>query len=360
MAGVVTGQIPCLLGSVSEIGDWGWHSAVPLQETAPNVWQKDLYLPSDWDIEYKYGLYDLKLKCVVSLEEGANRKLPAHGYAGRQWTQVGDEAYRRGSGLFRGAGVAVPVFSLRGTRSLGVGEFADLKEFADWASGIGLKLIQILPINDTTSSHDWTDSYPYSAISVFALHPLYLRIDELKYALPEGFRKELDSARAQLNAHAQVDYEAVMRVKTLLTRRIFKQHSNTIVRDSGFRQFLKTRGEWVIPYAVFCVKRDHYGTADFSRWGEWAVYDRARVEELADPEHADWLEIAYHIWLQYELDRQLADAVSHLHALGLALKGDLPIGIDRQSVDAWSAPQLFKMDCQAGAPPDAFAVKGQN
>ena len=361
MAAVPAGQVPCLIGSVDEIGGWGWHSAIPLVETAPNVWRKNLYLPVDWHIEYKYGLFDPALQCVVSLELGENRILPSRLIGTPQWTKVSDECYRRDlDGLFRGAGVAVPVFSLRGAKSLGVGEFADLKPLADWAQGVGLKLIQILPINDTTSSHDWRDSYPYSAISVFALHPLYLRIDDLKYAMPAAFKKELGAARDQLNPLAQVDYEAVMQVKTQLTRQIFAKHRAAILAGAAFKEFLKTNGEWAIPYAVFCVKRDHYGSADFSRWEEWAVFDRERVRALIDPARPEWPEIAYHLWLQYELDQQLTDAVRHLHDHGLALKGDLPIGIDRHSVDAWSAPHLFKMDAQAGAPPDAFAVKGQN
>ena len=361
MAAVPAGQVPCLIGSVGEIGNWGWHSAVPLQETAPNVWRKNLYLPADWNIEYKYALFDLRLKCVVSIELGENRSIPPRSHTYRQWTKVSDECYRRDTaGLFRGAGVAMPVFSLRSAESLGVGEFADLKPFADWAHGAGLKLIQILPINDTTSARDWTDSYPYSAISVFALHPLYLRIDDLGYAMPDGFKREFNTARDQLNKLEQVDYEAVMRVKSKLTRQVFDKHRASITAGTAFNAFLKTNGGWVIPYAVFCVKRDHFGTADFTRWAEWASFDPERANELVDPAHPGWPEIAYHIWLQCELDRQLADAVDHLHGRGLALKGDLPIGIDRNSVEAWSAPHLFKMDAQAGAPPDAFAVKGQN
>jgi 4-alpha-glucanotransferase len=361
MAAVPAGHVPCLIGSVDEIGGWGWHSAVPLEETAPNVWRKNLYLPVDWHIEYKYGLFDLALQCVVSLELGENRALPSRAIASRQLTKVSDECYRRDvGGLFRGAGVALPVFSLRGAKSLGVGEFADLKPLADWANDVGLKLIQILPINDTTSSHDWTDSYPYSAISAFALHPLYLRIDDLKYAMPAAFKKELASARDELNPLAQIDYEAVMRVKTRLTRQVFAKHRAAIVAGVAFRKFLEANDEWAIPYAVFCVKRDHYGSADFSRWEEWAGFDRERVHALTDPTHPEWPEVAYHLWLQCELDQQLADAVRYLNGHAIALKGDLPIGIDRQSVDAWSAPHLFKMDGQAGAPPDAFALKGQN
>ena len=355
------GLVPCLIGGVREIGDWGWHHAAPLQEVAANLWQTSVHLPADWRIEYKYGLFNPKLGCAVSLENGENRVLDAHVLAERQWTVVHDECYRRDpASLYRAAGVAIPVFSLRGSQSLGVGEFADLKPLADWAGGVGLKLIQILPINDTTSSHDWTDSYPYSAISVFALHPLYLRLDGLAYSMPAAYAEELEAAREKLNSLEEVDYESVMKTKTKLLRQVFKKHYKTITALPDFHDFLTANRDWLLPYAVFCVKRDHFHTADFSKWKEWAVYDPEQVEALADPSHKEWPEICYHIWLQFELDRQLTDAAAHLHRHGIALKGDLPIGIDRESADAWSAPHLFNMDSQAGAPPDAFAVKGQN
>ena len=361
MAGVPDGLVPCVIGSIAELGEWDWKRVVPMSEVSANTWQAALHLPADWSIEYKYGLFDPGLGRAVELEQGENRTLEWRDHAARQRTIVSDEGYRRDdTQLFRGAGVAIPVFSLRSEKSLGIGEFADLKPFADWAAGVGMKLIQILPVNDTTSSHDWTDSYPYSAISAFALHPIYLRIEDLGHAMPESFHAEIESARTRLNPLAQVDHEAVATTKRALTRAVFGKHHRKITMSDGFRSFLDENREWLVPYAAFCVKRDEYGTADFSRWGEWAVFDRELADDMASPDHPAWPEMSYHIWLQYELDRQLRDAVAHLRSHGLSLKGDLPIGIDRESADAWSAPHLFKMDTQAGAPPDAFAAKGQN
>ncbi len=361
MAAVPEGKVPCISGSVDELGNWGWHSPVPLTEVAPNAWETNLYLPADWDIEYKYGLFDPQLQCIVSMELGENRRIGSRKYASRQWIHLHDELYRRDTtGLYHAAGVAIPVFSLRSDKSLGIGEFADLKPLADWAGKTGLKLIQILPINDTTSSHDWTDSYPYSAISVFALHPIYLRIADLDLAMPQSFTKEMKQLQEALNPLEKIDHPAVMAAKTKLTRQIFEKHQTAILASSSFHEFLTSNRDWVVPYALFCVKRDQFGTADFSQWKDWATFDKKKVDGLTQPSHPEWPVIAYHIWLQCELDKQLTDAVDHLHAIGLALKGDLPIGIDRQSVDAWSAPEFFKMDAQAGAPPDDFAVKGQN
>jgi len=249
---------------------------------------------------------------------------------------------------------------LRSGQSLGVGEFADLIPFADWAAQAGLRLIQILPINDTTTNHTWTDSYPYSAISVFALHPLYLRLSALPYPMPADFEAAVTAARLALNPLPAVDYEAVMTAKLGFTRRIYDRHRAAILADPGFRGFVREHGTWVMPYAAFCLLRDRFGTADFSRGGEWGGLDADRLAALADEAGGDWPELAYHVWLQYELDRQLAAAVGHLHELGIVLKGDLPIGVDRRSVDVWIQPQLFNLDAQTGAPPDSFSIKGQN
>ena len=361
MAAVPPGQVPCLIGSVRELGDWNWHHAVPLAEVSANVWRVAVKVSAAWYVEYKYGLCEVGSGRVISIEQGANRVLTAHAYGPRQWTQVSDEGYARSPmEKFRGCGVTVPVFSLRSAAGLGVGDFADLKALADWAGQTGLRMIQILPVNDTTADHDWTDSYPYSAISAFALHPLYLRLEDLPYPMPPEFAEQVSAARQQLNPLPAVDYEGVMQAKRRLSRLIYQRHQAELLAHDGIGRFLKANRDWVLPYAVFCFMRERHQTADFTRWGEWSTYDCERVAGLADKSGMAWPEIFYHIWLQYELDRQLCDAVRHLHERGIALKGDLPIGIDRQSADAWSLPHLFKMTSQAGAPPDAFASKGQN
>ncbi len=346
------GQVPCVMGGLDALGDWNYEQAVPLVEVVKNLWRVRMNLPTDWRIEYKYALYDPAQGKAVRIEDGPNRVL--EGRDGADLVRVSDEGFGRSADLkFRGAGVAVPVFSLRSRIGCGVGEFADLKAMADWAAGVGLKMIQILPINDTTSTHTRDDSYPYSAISVFALHPIYLRLDELSF--PVANKAALAAERARLNEERAVEYEEVMAVKWRVTREIFDKHYDTIMGDAAFLEFLKKNWDWVLDYGVFSVKRDEFGTAEFSKWGEWAVYDSKKAESESTSKG-----VMFYVWLQYELDRQLTDAVAYMHSLGVALKGDLPIGVDRDSVDAWVAPHLFKMRMQTGAPPDAFAVRGQN
>ena len=352
MALLPEGLVPCVIGSAEALGAWEYARAVPMVEVSENLWKAEAELLPGERVEYKYGMYRRFDGSAVKLEDGANRVLEPRD--GTDHVVVSDEDFRRSADLrFRGAGVAIPVFSLRSEAGCGVGEFADLKAMGDWAVSVGLKMLQILPINDTTSSRTWTDSYPYSAISVFALHPLYLRLDALSH--PPVNTAALATDKKRLNALKDVDYEAVMAVKWRVTREIFDKHHSAILRDQAFLGFLERNRDWVLDYAVFSVKRDEHGTADFSKWGGWAVYDPQKAESLAISTEA-----MYFIWLQYELDRQLADAVAHLRSAGVALKGDLPIGVDRDSVEAWVSPHLFKMNAQAGAPPDPFAVKGQN
>src|SRR5208337_2896442 len=71
-------------------------------------------------------------------------------------------------------------------------------------------------------------------------------------------------------------------------------------------------------------------------------------------------EMDFHRFLQYHLEAQLVEATQYAHSKGVILKGDIAIGVCRYGADAWEQPELFHTDMQAGAPPDAFAAKGQN
>lgn len=357
MVAMPEGTVPCLSGGADSLGAWDPAKAVPMSASTPHTWQASIDLPADDSTEYKYGLWDVHQGRLIAYEEGANRQLAPHPIAEPQMTMVHDEGYRRPpQDLPRAAGVAIPVFSLRSEDGLGTGEFADLKAFGDWAARAGFSLIQILPVNDTTACHDWRDSYPYSAISTFALHPIYLRLEEISVSLTKTELRDLSEARESLNPLPQIDHPSVMRVKMELLHRIFRRNVRLLMDREDVRDFLAENRHWLRSYSAFCLLRDRSGTADHSQWEN----SQASPEIIARLEEEDPSGFFFHQWLQFELDRQLRDAVRHLHQLGIRLKGDLPIGIDRRSADAWAMPHLFHMDRQAGAPPDAFAEKGQN
>ena len=104
------------------------------------------------------------------------------------------------------AGCAIPLFSLRSRRSCGIGDFADLKLLIDWAAKSGQRIIQLLPVNDTTSTNGWADSYPYNCISVFALHPIYMNLDELGELREPKSLKEFRREQKRVNNDYFLNY----------------------------------------------------------------------------------------------------------------------------------------------------------
>ena len=261
---------------------------------------------------------------------------------------------------WKGAGIAIPVFSLRSNKGFGVGEFTDIMLLVDWAKQTGLKMIQILPINDTTSTHSWQDSYPYSAISAFALHPLYINLETVAGAGNKSIIRSLRKKQKALNGLDGFDYEQVMNFKLSTLKEIFRSQRDTFLNDPAYFEFFELNRDWLVPYAAFCFLRDKYKTADFSKWKANTFHNEDSIQKLVAPSKKHYNRILFHYFTQYHLHLQLEHASKYAHKNGIILKGDIPIGISRNSVDAWIDPAFYNMDQQAGAPPDDFAVKGQN
>lgn len=258
---------------------------------------------------------------------------------------------------WKGAGVAVPVFSLKSNNSFGIGEFLDLKLLADWCNKVGLKMIQILPINDTRTDGSWDNSYPYKAISTKALHPIYLNLDKMGQLVDENDRKYFNQQKKILNAKDFVDYPEVMKVKEEYFKKIFHRTWNDIKESEDYKTFFNENKDWLVPYASFCSQLDYKTTRlQVEAQSHRVAESQSKVNEPT----ANNQQPEFSYFLQYHLDSQLKESVDYLHEKGIALKGDIPIGIGRDSVEAYTNPELFNLDCQAGAPPDAFATEGQN
>lgn len=346
-----------VVGSVSALGRWNEEDAVPLNASSYPCFSKTFdYKKITFPLEYKYVIIDPKDNSILYWEEGANRKLPSIASLSTDLVVVNDSEPRFALPQFKGAGTAVPVFSLRTKESFGCGEFLDLKKFANWAAKSGQRMIQTLPINDTTTFGDWRDSYPYSAVSVYALHPMYLNVEkigELKNP------KEYKQRKKQLEELEFVDYELVNRYKWEYFHELYKKYSKETFASEEYQTFFKENEEWLKPYAVFSFLRFQHKTADFSRWGEDAKFDLSRVEGYCSTSNKQYKDVAIHFFVQYHLHKQLKEAVDHVHSKGIALKGDIPIGVSRNSVDVWQHPELFDCGGSAGAPPDYFSKTGQ-
>ncbi len=355
---LMKGQTLCLLGNTAALGNWNTTSPLLLNRIPGEEFltaQLGLH-HALFPIAYKYGVYDLEQRAFLRYEDGENRTLNAA--ALNTYSIINDGFIRLPADIWKGAGVAIPVFSLRSENSFGVGEFTDLKPLADWCRRTGLKVIQILPINDTCASHTWVDSYPYAAISAFALHPLYLNLNPLigTGSLPPV----LETERQRLNALEAVDYEAVMQAKLRFVRAIFPEQKAETFARSDYQEFFRQNQHWLNPYAAFCALRDKFGTADFNQWPAHRFYRADVITALVQKDPALRDEIELNCFIQFHLHLQLQDAAAYAHEQGVILKGDIAIGVYRHGADVWQQSELFHTDRQAGAPPDAFAVKGQN
>jgi len=304
-------------------------------------------------MEYKFVIVHTKTKEIRLWEEGPNHFFAEVPPKSTQII-VADLVPKFPTEPWRGAGVAVPVFSLRSEDSFGVGEFNDIKHLVDWAVKAGQNVIQLLPINDTTMTHTWQDSYPYNAVSSFALHPQFIHLPAAGVRQDAAYKAK----KQELEALAAIDYEAVNSAKLELLRKLYNgAKGKATLASDAYKAFADANAEWLLPYAVFSVLRDIHGTPDFQTWKQLSTYSAKKVQAFAD-EHAQ--EVGFYCYLQFLLDRQLREAVDYAHLHGVAIKGDLPIGVSRHSADAWQHAHLFHLDSQAGAPPDAFAEDGQN
>ncbi|KAF2072528.1 hypothetical protein CYY_006171 [Polysphondylium violaceum] len=361
------GQAIYIVGSNTTLGNWRTDRAIRLCDDSYPIWKVDLEFPKDQlPFSYKYIIAD-KSKSIVHWEQGSDRWFTASVIHASEYSQTKNEERDfffndgefKDNQLLRTAGVAVPVFSLRTKKGLGIGEFNDLIQLVDWAVAAGLHMIQILPINDTTVFYTWRDSYPYSSVSVYALHPIYINIDSL--TKDAKILEQVAKHREQLNKLTVLDYEAVINLKNTLLKEIYNQEKDKLDANKEYVEYLKDNIHWLREYALYSVLRDTYKTADFNQWP--AEHKSPSQEMIAKETSADskyFDQVRFYYFVQFHLHKQLLAASKYASDNRIGLKGDLPIGVNRLSVDTWANPHLFRMNMSTGAPPDAFADDGQN
>lgn len=260
--------------------------------------------------------------------------------------------------LWKGAGLVIPIFSLRSEQSWGVGDFGDLEKLIKWSAKCAIKLIQILPINDTDSTHTWRDSYPYSSISVFALHPIYANCNILG---SRRLRRKYEHERMRLNKKKFIDYEASYNCKIHFLKDLYKEERINITKSKSFQEFKTKNDYWLYPYAAFKYLCNKYHSPHYDTWGKmWQSYNKEKFDSYVETSANIQEEITFYYFIQYILHQQLLQVKELAQQYHMALKGDLPIGVSKYSVETWTQPTLFFTHSQAGAPPDAFAKKGQN
>ncbi|NDW11727.1 4-alpha-glucanotransferase [Bacteroides sp. 214] len=350
-----------ICGNQELLGNWNPDKALPMSDANFPEWQITLNASTlNYPLEYKFVLYNLQEQRAEMWESQSNHILDDPHLRKEETLVLATQQLYFDLPVWKGAGVAVPVFSLRSESSFGIGDFGDLKQMVDWAIITNQQIVQILPINDTTINHTWTDSYPYNSISIYAFHPMYMDIGQMGILKDKKKAQEFVIKQKELNALTTVDYEAVDRVKWEYFHLIYAQEGAKVLASDAFNLFFEENKEWLVPYAFFCYLRDKYNTANFQEWPEHATYDANRIKEYSRPDKTHYKDIALYFYIQFNLHLQLTQVTTYARQHSVVLKGDIPIGISRNSVEAWTEPHYFNLAGQAGAPPDDFSVNGQN
>ena len=332
-----------VVGGSDALGNWDARKALPMTEHECNEWVLSLdadRLPQTFEFKFvslsgEAPVWENGMNRVIALPVIAEGEVVVY-----ELPQAFFPVYP-----WKGAGTVIPVFSLRSEGSFGVGDFGDLKTMVDWCAKTSQRVLQVLPINDTNMTGSWQDSYPYNSISIYALHPQYCDLRQLPPLKDEAERERFEQLRQELNALPQIDYERMFAAKLAYLQAVYKQEGAKTKRTADYKRFVSENREWLEPYARFCANRDKYGTAEFTTWPAEAT--KTKPDDF-------WF------FVQYHLDRQMREAHAYAREHSVILKGDIPIGISRDGVEAWVEPKYFNLNGQAGAPPDPFSADGQN
>ena len=337
------GHSLALLGSHPAMGSWSTARYLRMEYIGQQDWilsVNDDVVPMP--IEYKYVVVDDQTHELTAWEEGDNRMVQEELSDGEVRVCYGG-ILRMKEKTWRAAGVVIPVFALRSEHSCGVGDFGDLKRMVDWAVDTGMKLIQLLPVNDTTTDGRWHDSYPYNITSCFALHPHYLDLEQLGELTSKKAMTAYRRQQRELNALPYSDYEAVERVKSEYVNSIFAERGEQTLASNEFKAWFEDNKWWLEPYAMY---------------NEQCTKDN--VQCSTSNVQCSTFNVQRKLYVQYHLHLQLKAAADYARSRGVVLKGDVPIGVNRDSVETAQHPELFNRDSQTGAPPDAFSPLGQN
>lgn len=369
----------CVTGGTVGLGNWQLKQVAWMDRVNKGCWHAKIKIPRGaFPVTYKYAIG--RPESDLMLESGESRLLVLPPVVSGSISIAKYDGFVRRQDRWRGSGIAVPIFSLRTKESdaMGCGEFTDLVPLGSWCRDCGFSLLQILPVCDTRVNKNWRDSYPYSSLCVFALHPMYLN---LRFTLESSYARSTKVARGNSAKNnnkemhelimqdiisskgleiGDVDYEGTVSYKLQTCRRIFESFGKYDMETDEYVAFTNSNSQWLTPYAVFCFLRDLFRTSKHWTWGIYAEPHAAMLEHLSSPEQEWHQTIQFYCYLQFKLHQQLHAASSALRDMGIVLKGDLPIGVDKASVDTWLHPTLFRMHTSTGAPPDYFDQKGQN
>ncbi|HYG22003.1 MAG TPA: 4-alpha-glucanotransferase [Verrucomicrobiae bacterium] len=314
--------------------------------------------------------------CVVARVESGDRTLDAVeltlpplpcGYheleleaGGRRWTswiisaptRSYSERNRRDWGLF------LPMYAARTEQNWGSGNLSDWRQLCDWTASLGGRVAGTLPLTAAFLDHPQCDPSPYSPASRLFWNEFYLDITRIpefeqsatarKHAGETSMQRRLKRFRSE----RLVDYEAEWRARREVLEILADEFFSKQNRKDRFERFLKERPE-VRDYAAFRAVCDQ-------RRESWHVWPRRLRDGELRAEDFDERTRNFHLYIQWQMQEQVDDLISHCREINVQFYLDLPLGVHPDGYDVWRQRSAFAFGASAGAPPDSFFTLGQD
>ncbi len=342
-----------IVGNWKGMGEWNSKKSIELHRIGQGYWTGKVAQEKE-SLQFSLALKDSESQEVI--EQEAHIHELTSPFDSQAATLISDLAFEGNAARWKGAGTAIPIFSLRSKNDMGVGDLGDLKWLIDWAALTGQKVLQVLPINDTRSTNTWQDSYPYNIISAFAINPIYLCPSMVGELSNKELSYQYMKQGLHLNGKSALNYEAALKLKLEYAKSLYQEYGKEHLDSEDFKYFFKLSKSWLLPYTAYRILCQKHQTCHFDTWGDDATHSHKRVLQLINENP---IEAQFIYFVQYHLWKQLSHMKAYAHNRGIFLKGDVTVGVSRYSADVWQHPNWFDTTKEVGAPPDYFSAHGQ-
>ncbi|KAJ5075943.1 hypothetical protein M0811_06805 [Anaeramoeba ignava] len=382
-----------LTGNSSSLGNFNLEKSIPLSNQNFPIWETIVWMDKEeFPIQYQYFLNPINSQNENQIENQIEKKniikdrihnFQISKYYDQEFIQDPQAIFidsgkfnlenKQNPNIKKVAGVSIPLFSLRSKKGLGVGEFTDIPILAKWAKSANFKFIQFLPVNDTRMTGTEKDANPFLISSSFALHPVYINLDQLNP--PQNIMKIVEQKKMQFNKmipnekskkskksifkYSRFNYSEIISFKMEILKQIYQLRKEDILKNDKIHNFLAQNSFWLPAYAVYCTLSDKNSTFDFTQWKQYSKISNQEINYLLSPKSEIYEDAFFYVWLQFILDQQFSQAVKTTNSLGISLVGELPLSVNPKSADTWFYSDLFHQNHSLGLCPDYFDIRGQ-
>ena len=262
----------------------------------------------------------------------------------------------------RSNGILLPLSAMKTEQDWGVGDFTSLCQWVRFLGGLGAKIVQILPIQETAPGQ----TCPYSALSAFAVDPVYIDVNAVReVTLSPRAQEEVNNLQGDITAWRlfhKAPFKAVKDAKLKVlwqAYQFFLEHeaAHGTAQAQAFEAYRSAKKQWLRPYSIFRALKEFYRWQTWTDWPEGlAAYEKNAVDAF-EAQYREYVD--FFAYVQWQADLQLRAAKVCAQSAGVYLFGDIPFGTNLDSAEVWSERENFRLECSVGAPPDQFSENGQ-